>query len=173
VLQIVGGNPEVSRILHVGINAKNAPGPDDPVLHIPVTEFMTQFPKGKDVQNYPILIHVYGGVQLDQPIAEIPAKTRCKSSSSLTGQTNTNCKSYPATTINSRHVSLEADIGKAILSTITCISGHCVMLDPGFYYARADRDHLVILTQDNKGRATEIKFSLPASEEKRSMSLPN
>jgi len=166
LLQIIGGSPEapVMRFLSVSPNVKSPPLASDPVFSSPGFDFIAQYPKGKTAQDYPVLVHVYGGVTLDFPVGQIPAKTQCTATTWSKYQTDINCVSYPPVEINRGHVTIEVSMERMMYGSLDCDAkwkwSRCSVIRPGFYYARIEGDKkLMVLTNDH-GNAKEIGFSV-------------
>ncbi len=138
MIQVIWGPPEapITRFLNVSPNQKNPPLPSDPVYSFSAFDFTVQYPKGKTAQDYPVLVHVYGGVTLDFPAGQIPAKTQCTTTTWSSYQTNTNCVSYPPVEINRGHVTLEISTERLSFGSLECDAkwkwSRCSVIRPGF-----------------------------------------
>jgi hypothetical protein len=165
LLQIVGGPPEnpTLRFLTVSENPKNPPSADDPVLRVAAYDFPVRFPKGKTLKDYPVLIHIYGGYSLELPIGQLPAHGNCTVYAWSAYQTSVNCASYPSVEINRGYVNLDFSAGAINFASLHCEAkwrwSHCSMVDPGLYYARVDKDRLVLLTHNQDGKPEEVGFT--------------
>ena len=166
LIQIVGGTPgsPLVRFLAVSNNAKNPPSADDPILHDAVFDFPVRFPDGKNLKDYPLLVHVYGGASLELPVGQLPAHGNCSVYSWSAYQTSINCASYPAIEIHRGYVTLDISAEAASFASLHCEAkwrwSHCAMLDPGLYYARMDKNHMVLLTNDGQGKPQEVGFDV-------------
>jgi TPR repeat protein len=171
LLQIVGGPPErpIMRFLTVSKNVKSPPPPDDPVLHGAVFDFPVQFPNGQSVKAYPALVHVYGGASLEIPIGQLPAHSSCSVYTWSAYQTSVNCAAYPSIEIHRGYVTLNISAEAISFASLHCEAkwrwSHCAMLDPGLYYARVDKDRMVLLTHDVQGKPHEVTFEVELPRE--------
>jgi len=166
LIQIVGGTPEspLMRFLTVSNNVKSPPSADDPILHGAVFDFPVRFPDGKNLKDYPLLVHVYGGASLELPVGQLPARGNCSVYSWSAYQTSVNCASYPAIEIHRGYVTLDISVEAASFASLHCEAkwrwSHCAMLDPGLYYARMDKSRMVLLTHNEQEKPQEVGFDV-------------
>jgi len=152
------------RRVYVSPNPKSPPPTDDPVYNFSAFDFIVQYPKGKTAQDYPVLVHVYGGVTLDFPVGQVPAKTQCTTTTWSKYQTNTNCVSYPPVEIDRGHVTLDVSMERMDFGSLDCDAkwkwSRCAVIRPGSYFARVDKgDRLIVLTNDGE-KTKEIGFTV-------------
>ena len=165
LLQIVGGPQEspITRFLTVSNNVKSPPPSDDFLLHATAFDFPVRFPDGKSPKDYPALVHVYGGASLEIPVGSMPAHSSCTAHTWSAYQTSVDCATYPAIEIHRGYVTLDISVEAVPFASLHCEAkwrwSHCSMLDPGLYYARADKDRLVLLTHDQNGKPQEVGFA--------------
>jgi len=171
LLQVVGGSPEnpIMRFLAVSDNPKSPPSDNDPLLHDAVFDFPVRFPDGKSLKDYPVLVHVYGGSSLDLPVGSLPAHTKCTAQNWSAYQTSVKCTDYPAVEIRRGYVTLNISVGYVPFASLHCEAkwrSHCSMLDPGLYYARADKTKFILLTHNQQGKPQEVGFAVETAREK-------
>lgn len=151
-----------TRFLMVSDNPKSPPADDDPLMHDAVFDFPVRFPDGKSLKDYPVLVHVYGGYSIDLPIATLPAHSRCNAYTWTAYQTSINCTDYPPVEIHRGYVGLDVSIGYMPFVSLHCEAkwrwSRCSYLDPGLYYARAEKDKFILLTHDVNGKPEEVGF---------------
>ncbi len=166
MLQLVGGTPDapIMRFLDVSKNAKNPPTPDDAAFRSPIYDFAANFSKGKTAQNYPILVHVYGGVTLSLPVGKIPARSSCSMTTWTAYQTNIDCVSYPSVEIDRGYVTLSVSIGSDSYRSLNCEAkwkwSRCSAIAPGFYFARTGKKNRLMVLTDDHGQPKEVGFSV-------------
>lgn len=166
LLQVVGGSSEnpTTRFLTVSDNPKSPPPADDPVLQVAAFDFPVQFPSGKTLKDYPVLAHVYGGYSLELPVGQLPAHGNCTVYTWSAYQTSVNCAAYPSVEVHRGYVNLDFSGEAVSFGSLHCEAkwrwSHCAMLDPGLYYARVDKDRLVLLTHNQDGKPEEVGFSV-------------
>jgi hypothetical protein len=162
LIEIVGGAPLITRFLTVDKNVKDPPNADDPLLHLSVFNFAVKVPDGRTTNDYPILLHVYGSVSLQLPVRQAPARSNCNAYTWSAYQTTVNCTASPAREIDHGFVTADVSIGSISHAFLNCEAkwrwSHCAAVEPGLYYARADKKHLILLTHDSKGNPREIGF---------------
>ncbi len=172
LLQIVGGSPEdpITRFLMVSDNPKSRPADDNPLLHDAVFDFPVRFPNDKSPKDYPVLVHVYGGYSLELPVGNLPAHRRCTAQTWTTYQSTVNCTDYPSIEIHRGYVGLDISVGYVEFASLRCEAkwrwSHCSMIDPGLYYARVDKNRLMLLTHEQDGKPREIGFDVDLSKGK-------
>ncbi len=156
-------NPSLVRFVIVSANQKSAPLPDDQIYQLPVFDFTVDYPAGKSAKDYPVLIHVYGGVTLDLPVGQLPARTQCSVTTWSAYQTNINCTNYPSVEIHRGYVTLGASGEHQVYMSLSCEAkwkwSRCSAINPGFYFARLDKTKLFVLTDDG-GKPKEVGFSV-------------
>lgn len=163
LLQIVGGPPDalLTRFLTVASNPKDPAPPDDPLTHDAVFNFSVKFPGNKSYSDYPLLVHVYGSVSLELPVGQLPAQSSCNAYSG-TYQTTVNCTASPPIEIRRGYVTVDFSSGRINYGSMTCEAkwrwSHCSGLAPGFYFARVDKNRIIMLTHDSKGDPHEVGF---------------
>ncbi len=155
-----------TRFLIVDQDRKN-PAPDnDPVFDSPIVEFPANFPSGKGIKDYPLLLHVYGGSVLDLTVGTLPARTNCSAQVWSSTMATTRCSQLPAREIHRGYVSVDLSAGNELYASMTCEAkwrwSHCSVIDPGFYYAKIDKNRIVVLSQGQDGKAKEIGFEIKA-----------
>lgn len=166
LLQVVGSAPEarIMRFLDVSKNIKSPPTPDATAFRSPIYDFTVNFPKGKTTQDYPILVHVYGGVTLSLPVGQIPARSSCSMTTWSAYQTNIDCVSYPSVEIDRGYVTLSASIGSDSYRSLNCEAkwkwSRCSAIAPGFYFARMDKKNRLMVLTDDGGQPKEVGFSV-------------
>jgi hypothetical protein len=168
LVQVLGGSSsdQIARFWQVAPNPNISPAlSDDPVYQFPVFDFETMLPKGRVQNDYSVLVHIYGGVALDFSIGQIPSRTQCTSVAWTAQQTTTTCSAYPPIDIHRGTVTMEVSMERITYASINCdVKWHwskCAVVAPGFYYARLDnKDHLILLTHDDKGQPNEITFQV-------------
>jgi len=165
ILQIVGGGPDapIMRFLDVSKNEKSPPKQGDAALRSPIYDFAVNFPKGKTAQDFPMLVHVYGGVTLNLPVGQIPARSSCSMTTWTAYQTNINCVSYPSVEIDRGYVTLTVSIGDDQYESLNCEAkwrwSRCSAIAPGFYYARMGKKNRLMVLTDDDGQPKEVGFS--------------
>ena len=165
LIQVIGGSAEspTMRFLTVSDNPKSPPTANDPVLGLRAFNFPLILPNGKTLKDYPVLVHVYGGYSLDLPVGQLPAHSRCNVYTWSAYQTSVNCAAYPAVEIHRGYVNLDVSMEAIDFASLHCEAkwrwSHCSMLDPGLYYARIEKNRLVLLTHNQNGKPQEVGFS--------------
>jgi hypothetical protein len=116
-------------------------------------------------QSYPLLVHVYGAMELNFPVGQLPEQVRCNASS--TGWTATaTCTDYPPVTIYRGTVSVDAGFAGKAHRNLSCDAkwswSKCSVIGPGFYLARwSDKDEskiMLLAVKDKK--PVEIGFEV-------------
>jgi hypothetical protein len=152
------------RFLDVSKDVKNPPPPDDPAYRLPIYDFAVNFPKGKTAQDYPMLVHVYGGVTLSLPVGRIPARSHCSMTTWTAYQTNIDCVSYPSVEIDRGYVTLSVSIGTDRYKSLNCEAkwrwSRCSNIDPGFYFARMEENNRIEVLTNDDGKPKEIGFEV-------------
>jgi hypothetical protein len=137
---IKGANGPEWRFLDVTPNPKDPADSQDAVLKTPVYEFDAHKPKGKQTTEYPLLLHVYGGVKLQFPVGSLPAHTHCSIMNPTTYRTDVDCSNSGAVPIYRGYVRLDGSIDGDSRWWISCDAkwrwSKCSALGPGFYVAR-------------------------------------
>jgi hypothetical protein len=150
------------RYIDVTIDPKNPPPPDDPVQNLPAFQPVPTVPTK---QSYPLLVHVYGAMELSFPVGQLPEQVKCNASS--TGWTATaTCTDYPPVTIYRGTVSVDAAFDGKTHRNLSCDAkwrwSKCSVIGPGFYLARwSDKDEskiMLLAVKDKK--PVEIGFKV-------------
>ena len=168
MIQIVNDSSEdpITRFLTASTDPKNPPSKDDPVLQETPYDFPVRFPKGKGLSDYAGLVHVYGGVSLELPAGQLPARGNCNVYTWSTYQTSVNCTSSPPVEIHRGYVTLDISTAEDPFASLHCEAkwrwSHCAVLDPGLYYVRIDGRRLILLTHKQDGKPEEIGFEVNA-----------
>lgn len=166
VLQIVGdtaGSP-MTRFLMVTSDTNNPAPKDDPVMRLPAYDFNIPLPKGRSLDSFPFLIHVYGSQSMELPTGTLPGRITCNESTWNPIQTTVNCTSMPPVEIHRGFVDVDFSSGKRGSVSMHCAAkwrwSSCSALEPGFYYARQDKDRLMVLVHESDGKPKEIGFEV-------------
>lgn len=168
MIQIVNNSSQdpITRFLTASTDPKNPPSKDDPVLQETPYDFPVRFPKGKSISDYAGLVHVYGGVSLELPAGQLPARGNCNIYTWSTYQTSVNCTSSPPVEIHRGYVTLDISTAEDPFASLHCEAkwrwSHCAVLDPGLYYARIEGRRLILLTHRQDGKPEEIGFEVSA-----------
>jgi hypothetical protein len=162
-LQLMGGpNDSMTRFLIVSADPKNPPAPHATPPLAPIYGFSVVYPNGKAASDYPIFIHVYGSVSQSFAVGQIPAQSSCSAQSWTPYQTTLNCTTRPAREIDRGYVTVDFSASVTMYASMDCWAkwrwSHCSALEPGFYYARPDKNRMIVLTHDGKGNPKEIGF---------------
>jgi hypothetical protein len=164
LLQIVGTDGEsTTRFLTVSDNPKSPAADNEPLMHDAVFDFPVRFPDGKGLKDYPLLTHVYGGYSVEVPVATLPARSKCSAQTWSAYQTTVRCTEYPPIEIHRGTVGLDISVGYVEFASLHCDAGwrsHCSLLDPGLYYARPEKNRLMLLTHDQNGKPQEVGFAV-------------
>ena len=174
VIQIVGGDSDapVTRFLMVMNDMKNLAPPDDPVLQIPAYNFNVTLPTQKFLNDYDLLIHVYGSVSMEIPVGIRPGHTSCDQSTWNPIQTSVNCTTLPPREVKRGYVDVDFSSGQRGKLSMHCEAkwrwSRCSSLEPGLYYARADdkKREIFVLTHEEDGQPKEIgfEFNFPSGQ---------
>jgi hypothetical protein len=128
-------------------------------------------PKGKQVTDYPLLLHVYGNSTQRYIAWTLPESTSCTATSNGDDSVRANCTTYPASNIEHEFkglfATLDGDLGWDISCTAGWVGSNCAALNPGFYAARWKDDRrrqLRALVVYRNGKVEEVTFDIKRSE---------
>jgi len=153
------------RFYDVAVNPSDLPGPDDEAIRAPRYQFQFPVPKGKHLEDYPLLLHVYGATQLALPAGTRPVYTHCGTISyGPYGPTHINCSSSGGGELYVGYVMFEATLDGSLEWNISCSARfrwqRCPLLGPGFYAARwkdQKRRKLAVLVSGD-GKTKEVSL---------------
>ena len=151
------------RFLDVVPNRKDPPSPSDPVTRSGRYMFQFSVPEGHSLQEYPVLLHVYGAVRLNLPKGISPTWTHCTSTAYTQFSAAVSCINFGGKQLYKGYVTLNATLDGTRGWNISCEAkwrSKCAALGPGFYPARWLKDKrerlVVVVVIDEKPR--EIVF---------------
>jgi hypothetical protein len=166
VLQIVGGSAgaHMTRFLMVTSDPNNPAPEDDPVMRLPAYDFNVPLPNGRSLDSFPFLIHIYGSQSMELPAGTLPGRITCTESTWNPIQTTVNCTSLPPVEIHRGYVDVDFSSGHRGMASMHCEAkwrwSGCSALEPGFYYARQEKDRLMVLVHENNGKPREVGFEV-------------
>jgi hypothetical protein len=164
ILVKTNANQLESRFFDVLPDPRDPPDRNDEILREPKYQFQISVPKGKRLEDYPLLVHVYGATKLELPAGTFPGYVHCSTISyGSYGPVNTNCSVSGGGERHVGYASLEATInGSSWL--VSCLRhnrwSQCGALGPGFYLARWEHEekHRIAVLVSVDGRPGEIMF---------------